>query len=110
MSEIRLAYVSAPKDVNGNPRRGWLMWQDHVCRWVDEGYNGNGNMIQALGFDVADSESYRIGTDVLYNTPGFRLEITASAYRMLQNGDYWSSGIADILESGRGMRAGMAMS
>lgn len=35
-------YLKASNDINGNPRRGWLVIGPDFTRWVEEGGEGTG--------------------------------------------------------------------
>lgn len=59
MSDLTFTYCNAGNDVNGNPRRGWVVRDgDQVVNFVDEGYEGVEPLRRAYPdrtFDVYDS-------------------------------------------------------
>ena len=62
-------YITAPNDVNGNPRRGWLFVSENGTEWHEEGYAG----VQAIRVDYL--------RDIAKDAP--RVNVTATEYRRL---------------------------
>lgn len=60
--------INAKNDANGNPRRGWIMYEANgrIAGFVDEGYQGRGALADE-GFRFATEVS---GEDIPV-TPGF---------------------------------------
>ena len=80
-----LIYVKANNDVNGNPRRGWIVtWMDNL--FVDEGYSGRWSLYGALGIDGPSeiSKSQRAAFDREVNE--IVLRVPASQYKDLRSG------------------------
>lgn len=95
---VRLAYVRTSNDQNGNPRRGWVIWEEGAFRWVEEGFGGNSSLLTALGYD---KESYEKGIDWLYSLPAIRVNASLEVYQRCKSGQVHTTWIADELNSGR---------
>lgn len=54
-------YLCAPNDVNGNPKRAWVIFETggRVSAFVNEGYRGRGALLDALG-TVPDGSDLRV--------------------------------------------------
>lgn len=60
---VEYVYVNAMNDPSGNPRRGWIAYQDGaIVGFYDEGYNGSNA--------VPSADRSRIGWEPLYIKPG----------------------------------------
>lgn len=46
---MNIIYIRAPKDVNGNPRRGWIIQTPTGETFIDEGYEGHSALYEWLG-------------------------------------------------------------
>jgi hypothetical protein len=85
MSVKTLIYVKAKPDVNGNPRRGWIItWMDNL--FIPEGYSGRWSLYGALGWAGPSeiSASQRLTFDQSVNE--ITLDIPASQYNHLKRG------------------------
>lgn len=51
MDVTTILYLKSTNDINGNPRRGWLVVQPDVIKFVDEGYAGP-HALREAGFDL----------------------------------------------------------
>jgi hypothetical protein len=63
LSDAALAvYIGTAHDSNGNPRRGWVIYnkQGNVIGFVDEGYAGRGALVNAGLADVHATEMLRV--------------------------------------------------
>ena len=62
-----LNYIKAPKDVNGNPRRGWhaILKDDGTQVWIEEGNRGTAAITDWMDTDwfreFADFNIYHAG-------------------------------------------------
>lgn len=85
-----IVYVKTKNDVNGNPRRGWIVpssyFQTDGNLFVDEGYEGRWALYRALGMDWRDytDEQKRFAFDDQANE--IVLEITVAQYKKLKKG------------------------
>lgn len=80
-----LIYVKAPNDVNGNPRRGWIVtWMDNL--FVDEGYMGRDALYTALGMPWSDQSqsTRRYELDSVANE--ITLHVPVRTYKNLKRG------------------------
>jgi hypothetical protein len=94
---IRLAYVQTSNDPNGNPRRGWLMWDGQSLKWVEEGYHGNSAILEALGFNPNTIASYDQGMDWLYSHRGIRANVAVLTYEECRRGQGHQTWIGEAL-------------
>lgn len=90
-----LLYVRAIKDANGNPRRGWVVKDDHGFRWVEEGFGGNDPLINALGFNTRDNGSHNNGIEYILSVKGRRMDIGVRLYNELRSGNF--SGVESLM-------------
>lgn len=82
---VTLIYVKTTNDVNGNPRRGWIVtWLDNM--FVDEGYEGRYALYRTMQIDGSSeiSESMRHNFD--RNVNEITLAVTVSQYKALKRG------------------------
>lgn len=80
-----LIYVMTNSDVNGNPRRGWIVtWLDSM--FVDEGYEGRWALYRAMQIDGSSeiSKSMRLNFD--RNVNEITLAVTVGQYKALKRG------------------------
>ena len=77
MKILSAVHVSAPNDINGNPRRGWIvLTANHKYHFIDEEYNGT-KALSEFGFTQAECQAID-----LQSIP---LNISASEYRRFFN-------------------------
>jgi len=67
-------YLRAPQDRNGNPRRGWILFDreapGEAGRFIDEGYRGRGALSAAMGCGIARVSEYLTELASVEITPG----------------------------------------
>lgn len=82
-----IIYVKTKNDVNGNPRRGWIIpgaGQDRADVFIDEGHEGRWALYRYLHMNHTDDRQLRMefnasATEVI-------LDITVSQYNKLKKG------------------------
>lgn len=80
-----IIYVKTKNDINGNPRRGWIIpgaGQDRADVFVDEGYQGRWALYRHMHIDHTDDRQLRSEFDA--SVTEVTLDITASQYNRLK--------------------------
>lgn len=80
-----LIYVKTKNDVNGNPRRGWIVtWMDN--KFIDEGYAGRYALYRFFLISGKDGVMEQLRLNFDHNVNEITLDITASQYNRLKRG------------------------
>jgi len=80
-----LVYVRTKNDINGNPRRGWIVaTRDNL--FVDEGYNGRWALYRALGLAGLSDEARAVRVKFDNTCIEVPLDVTVAQYNQLKRG------------------------
>ena len=62
---MRVRYIKALNDVNGNPRRGWVIPTPSGEVFIDEGYAGRSAIYEWLG--EGQKDPWRFGQEIYWS-------------------------------------------